>query len=63
MFWTGLALGFVLGCIYYKYATGIADVEAEAFVNGYADGYSDSERKRPQKYEIWDAASWREEAP
>ena len=39
------------------------DVEAEAFVNGYAQGYDDAERKRPRQWEPWDALRWRSRYP
>jgi len=47
------ALGFIVGCVYYKYVSGISDVEAEAFVAGYYDGYGDSRDGHQQKYVVW----------
>lgn len=55
----GFALGFLAGCVYYKYTSGLADIEAEAFVNGYVAGYSDRMYGHQQEYTIWDTARWR----
>jgi hypothetical protein len=53
-------LGLVIGYTLHKYLSGQADIEAEAYVNGYAQGYSDRQMNRVQKWEIWDAPKWRE---
>jgi hypothetical protein len=55
-----LALGLIIGYVLHKHLSGQADIEAEAYVAGYAQGYSDRQMNKTQKYEIWDSARWRE---
>jgi len=38
----GVGLGILIGYILYKYLSGIADVEEEAFGAGYIEGYGDA---------------------
>ena len=47
------ALGFIVGLTYYKYVSGISDIEAEAFVAGYSDGYVDSRDGYQQTDVVW----------
>lgn len=37
----GLGLGILIGTILYKYLSGTADVEEEAFEAGYGEGYDE----------------------
>jgi len=54
MFFTGLALGILLGSIIHKYASGVANIEEEAYTAGYREGYNDGER-----YGAFDMIYWR----
>jgi hypothetical protein len=58
-----LGMGLLIGYALHKHLSGIADVEAEAYIAGYVDGFTDSEHKRPQKWEWCDAPKWRKSQP
>ena len=56
--WAELGLGISIGVILYKLLSGLGDIEAEAYVHGYAQGYDDCDAGKERAYKHYDRIKW-----
>lgn len=47
---TGVGLGILIGCVLYKYLSGIMDIQEEAFGAGYIEGYDDAVQGKDSQF-------------